>query len=103
MGQLKVMMNHATVTNKVLSKMQHIREQPDNRTQSKSNITCELMKMLHLVQHFVSDGGMNHHNFKIGPFKFQIFFQKTSRDSICFYANLILAVHINFSFISFSS
>ena len=37
------------------------------------------MKMLHLAQHFESDGGMNHCNFLLAASNFKIFSQNISR------------------------
>ena len=47
------------------------------------------MKMLHLAQHFESDGGMNHCNFLLPASNFKIFSQ-----NISLRAHLIKSVHI---------
>ena len=54
---------HASVTQKVMSKMQHFRLVTCDIWFGLCSVVQLLMKMLHLAQHFVSDGGLFHLNF----------------------------------------
>ena len=64
MGQLKVKVIHASVTQKVMSKMQHFHLVTCDIWFGLCSVVQLLMKMLHLAQHFMSEGVMIHYNFR---------------------------------------
>ena len=72
-------MIYAPVTLKVLSNVQYFYQLHVNIWFGFCSIVCLLMKMLHLAQHFESDGGLNHCNFLLPGSNFKIFSENISR------------------------